>query len=66
MVLEYIDWKDSYFYRQLIVRGKEDGAKWENEHLIRDDETEYLHKMIRGYRFKKPSFKPEELMKMLP
>lgn len=66
LVLEYIDWKDSYFYRQLIVRGKDDSAKWEDEHLISDHETEHLHKLIRGYRFKKSTFKIEDMVKVLP
>lgn len=33
---------------------------------MRDEESEYLHKLIRGYRFKKASFKLDELVKMLP
>ena len=66
MVLEYIDWKESYFYRQLIVRHAEDALKWDTEQLMRDDEVEFLHRLIRGYRFKKPNFNLDELMRMIP
>lgn len=65
-MLEYIDWQESYFYKQNIVRHFEDGLKWDSEELMRDDETEFLFRMIRGYRFKKTSFNLEELMKMIP
>jgi len=44
----------------------EDALKWESMDLIHDDETEYLQKMTRSYRLKRPNFKPEELFKMTP
>jgi len=30
-VLEYIDWKASYFYKQLIVRHTDDNIKWDSD-----------------------------------
>ena len=50
VLLEYIDWKESYFYKQLIVRHVEDGIKWDKDKLLNDDEVEFLMKMIKNYR----------------
>ena len=36
-VLDYIDWKQSYFYKQVIVRHVDDNLKWESEQHISDD-----------------------------
>ena len=65
-MLEYIDWKESYYYRQMIVRHAVDDQKWDNIAYLRDEEAELMIKMIRGYRFKKPSFKLDELLRLLP
>ena len=66
MVLEYIDWKDSYFYKQVIVRHVNDDHKWEGNDLIHDDEIDFLGKLIRNYKVKKGNIKAEELFKMVP
>jgi len=48
------------------LRHVEDAVKWDTEEMMRDDETEFLFRLIRGYRFKKPNFSLEELTKMIP
>ena len=30
-LLDYIDWKESYFYKQLIVRHTDDNIKWDSD-----------------------------------
>ena len=60
-VLEYIDWKESYYYRQWIVRHADDSHKMDD--YLRDLESQYLHKQIRKFRSKKSEVGLEEFMK---
>ena len=48
------------------MRHAEDSQKWESDNLIHEDEIEFLTKLIRNYKMKKPNFKVEELLKMVP
>ena len=52
-LIKYIDWKNSYHYKHLIVRHAEDCHKWENSELMNDDESEFLMKLIRNAKLKK-------------
>lgn len=66
-MLDYIDWKESYCYRQLIVRHVDDGQKWDATHLLHDDEAEFLSKLIKSYKSKKASHdRTNELLRMVP
>ena len=47
ILLEYIDWKESYFYKQVILRHVNDDQKWESNLLISDDEAEFLLRLIK-------------------
>ena len=48
------------------MRQVEDSLKWDSANLLSDDEAELLYKLIRGYKGKRSSFKPEELLRMTP
>ena len=52
-MIKYLDWKESYFYKHLIVRNAEDNHKWENTELMNDEEAEFLFKLIRNAKLKK-------------
>ena len=64
--LEYIDWKESYYYRQLILRHVDDNIKLESLDLIHEDEEDFLSRNCRSYMEKKVGFKPEQLLKIAP
>ena len=65
-VLEYIDWKESYCYKQLIVRQVEDGLKWDKANLLQEDEADLFSRLIRSYKSRRAGFKPDELLRMTP
>lgn len=65
-LLDYIDWKESYFYKQLIVRHTDDNIKWDSDQLITEDHYEYVTKLIRNYRGKKPNCAIDELLRLVP
>ena len=65
-LIKYIDWKDSYHYKQWIVRHAEDNHKWENSELMNDEEADFLFKLIRNAKLKKLGIQVEDLLKMCP
>ena len=64
--LQYLDWKESFFYKHLIVRHESDDDTFEKDHLIRSDDFDFLMKTIKGFRSRKPTCKDSELYQMLP
>ena len=40
--------------------------KFESESLIHEEECDFLFKLIRSYKVKKPGFKPDEILKLTP
>ena len=65
-ICEYIDWKESYFYRQLIVRHAEDAQKWESGDVISEDDYDLMSKLMKNFKMKKSVKQAEELFKMAP
>lgn len=53
-MLEILDWKQSYIYKDWIVKESDDRLIWmNNEDLLKIDELEYLSKQISWFRAKK-------------
>lgn len=64
--MDYIDWKQSYFYRELILKKMDEKNQAETEEHIREDELDLLTKMIRNFKMKKPNFNQDELLALTP
>ena len=64
--IDYLDWKESFFYKHLIVRHESDDETFEKDHFIRSDDFDFLLKTIKGFRSRKPTCKESELYQMLP
>ena len=61
-----MDWKESFYYKHLIVRREDDSATFERDELIRPDDFDFLNKTIKGFRGRKPAIKESDLYQMLP
>ena len=55
--IDYLDWKESYFYKHMIVRHENDDETFEKEHLMRNDDFDFWQKTIKGFRSRKPTMK---------
>ena len=55
--IEFRDWKNSFYYKHLLVRHESDEDTFEKDHLLKSDEQEYLIKVLKGYKSRKPSGK---------
>ena len=60
-LIEYLDWKESYYYKHVIVRHVDDSETFERDEFMRSDDFEFMTKTIKGYRNRKPTMKDHEL-----
>lgn len=61
-VLEFIDWKESKYWQE-NVNNKSDDYYQLREDIVKTDEIDYFHRLIRNFKGKKPNFDPAHIMK---
>ena len=59
--IEFRDWKNSFYYKHLLVRHESDEDTFEKDHLLKSDEQEYLIKALKGYKSRRQSSKEQEM-----
>ena len=59
--IEFLDWKNSFYYKHLLVRHESDEETFEKDHLLKSDEHEYLLKVLKSYKSRKPQSKESEM-----
>jgi len=65
--MDFIDWKESYYYRNLIVRHQNDEkVKIVKENMMSEGELDFMQKLVKSFKSRKPNFNLEELISLAP
>ena len=59
--IEFRDWKDSFFYKHLLVRHQSDEDTFEQDNLLKSDEHDTLLRVLKAYKSRKPQNKEQEM-----
>ena len=64
--LELLDWKESFCYKQMLVRNNDDSETFDDPLMFKDDEIDTIQKQIRSFRVQKDMVKADELLDQVP